>query len=506
WKASPEAAALDREIERIHTEGRSHPVVATQQHSEFATSWITQLTALIRRGFTSYWRNPTYIKSKLALNLGGGLVIGFIFFNTDDTIQGTQNKLFSIFMGTMMCTGLVQQLQSICIAMRDVYEVRERPSRMYSWTAFLVSQLIVEVPWNIICTSLYFFCFYWTVGLETSRAGITYLIFGVIFPIYYTTVGQAFAAMSPTPIIAALLFSTLFVFTIIFNGVLQPYAQLGWWKWMYWTSPLTYLIEALMGQVIGGTQINCSSTEIVVIEPPSGMTCTAYMSTYINEVGGYLTNPTSTSSCGYCPYRTADQFLFTNFNIQYSLNTPNLPPSMPITEFASLEFQVPHSLSDPGIFELFQRLSAWQAECSGFPLLFFTNPEVPSEIHLITGWDSVEAHEAWIAGERNQELLRVFAPFINILGMVHLDIDFDRIPKDALLAVCLEFKEKEKGQVEGEVNHCRGNQCWVEVGQNMLQGHHREVYVLTNEDSCVGNDGKDVQPDIRRRLHRVQNL
>ena len=31
------------------------------------------------------------------------------------------------------------------------------------------------------------------------------------------------------------------------NGVLQPFSQLGWWKWMYYLSPYTYLVEALMG-------------------------------------------------------------------------------------------------------------------------------------------------------------------------------------------------------------------------------------------------------------------
>ena len=32
------------------------------------------------------------------------------------------------------------------------------------------------------------------------------------------------------------------------NGVLQPFAQLGWWKWMYRVSPFAYLIEGLLGQ------------------------------------------------------------------------------------------------------------------------------------------------------------------------------------------------------------------------------------------------------------------
>lgn len=32
------------------------------------------------------------------------------------------------------------------------------------------------------------------------------------------------------------------------NGVLQPFAQLGWWQWMYRLSPYSYLIEGLLGQ------------------------------------------------------------------------------------------------------------------------------------------------------------------------------------------------------------------------------------------------------------------
>ena len=74
--------------------------------------------------------------------------------------------------------------------MRSIYEIRERPSRMYSWTALLASQILVELPWNILGSSLFFFCWYWTVGFDSSRAGYTYLMYGVVFPLYYTTIGQ----------------------------------------------------------------------------------------------------------------------------------------------------------------------------------------------------------------------------------------------------------------------------------------------------------------------------
>jgi ATP-binding cassette subfamily G (WHITE) protein 2 (SNQ2) len=86
---------------------------------------------------------------------------------------------------------------------------------MYSWTALVTSQLLVEIPWNIFCSSLFFLCWYWTVGFPTDRAGYTYLMYGIVFPLYYTTIAEAVGAMAPSAVIASLLFSTVFSFVII---------------------------------------------------------------------------------------------------------------------------------------------------------------------------------------------------------------------------------------------------------------------------------------------------
>lgn len=95
-------------------------------------------------------------------------------------------------MATITSVPLAQQLQVPYITMRDLYEVRERPSRMYSWTALVTSQILAEVPWNIFGSSMFFVCWYWTVGFATTapRVGYVYLALGVLFPLYYTTVGQ----------------------------------------------------------------------------------------------------------------------------------------------------------------------------------------------------------------------------------------------------------------------------------------------------------------------------
>lgn len=167
-----------------------------------------QLAMLFKRDSEAHWRDPTYLLAKIALNIIAGLFIGFTFFKSKDTIQGSQNKLFvsvytpilsccinaihsqAIFMGTIISTPLANQLQVPFIAMRSVYEIRERPSRMYSWTALVTSQIMIEIPWNILGAFFFFVSWYWTVGFHNDRAGYTFLMLSVLNPIYYTTIGQ----------------------------------------------------------------------------------------------------------------------------------------------------------------------------------------------------------------------------------------------------------------------------------------------------------------------------
>lgn len=126
------------------------------------------------------------------------------------------------------------------------------------------------------------------------------------------------------------------MFTVsLSDGVLQPFRQLGWWKWMYRLSPFTYLIEGLLGQgwwsttqyrvsdflvnlAIGKQIVECSSVEYVSVIPPPGQLCSEYMATYIQNSGGYLQDPSASDLCSFCPFRTTDEYLAASFNISYS--------------------------------------------------------------------------------------------------------------------------------------------------------------------------------------------
>ncbi|KAJ7471522.1 pleiotropic drug resistance ABC transporter [Mycena galericulata] len=315
WRKSPESARAQEELQRIHTEGRSRGAVQATFHDEFATPWMQQATRLFIRDTNFRWRDPTYLLAKLVLNIVSGLFIGFTFFKAKTSQQGTQNQLFSIYMATIVSAPLSNQLQVPFLAMRNIYEIREGPTRFYSWSALITSAFLSELPWNILGSSMFFLCWYWTVGIQNDRAGYTYLMMGVIFPLYYTSLGQAVATMAPNAELAAVLFSFFFSFVLTFNGVLQPFGELGWWKWMYHVSPFTYLTEGLLGQALGGRSITCSSVELVTMTPLSGQTCGEYLAKYISSAGGYVANPNATSGCQFCStayHRPA------NFNIFYS--------------------------------------------------------------------------------------------------------------------------------------------------------------------------------------------
>ena len=94
WKNSPQAKAVDEELDALLEDGRNRHAVDTEQHSEFSTPWIFQAKTLWERDIVRHWRDPTYLVSKLALNIVAALFIGFTFYQTKDSIQDTQNKIF----------------------------------------------------------------------------------------------------------------------------------------------------------------------------------------------------------------------------------------------------------------------------------------------------------------------------------------------------------------------------------------------------------------------------
>jgi ATP-binding cassette subfamily G (WHITE) protein 2 (PDR) len=322
WNSSERAKEVQQQIDTLHKEKESENLDIAKETGggAYAMPITTQIWECTYRVFQQYWRMPSYVLAKFGLCAIASLFIGFSFFSADSTQAGMQTIIFSVFMMTTIFSSLVQQIQPLFITQRSLYESRERPSKAYSWVAFMAANIIVEIPYGIFAGILSFACFYYPVvgaNQSSERQGLV-LLFMMQLLIYTSTFASMTIAALPNAETAAGLVSLLTLMSILFNGVLQPPSQLpGFWIFMYRVSPFTYWIGGLVATMLAGRQVVCSSEEISVFDPPSGQTCGAYLADYAQLAGGTIQNPGATSSCEYCSLSNSDQFL-ASVSISYS--------------------------------------------------------------------------------------------------------------------------------------------------------------------------------------------
>ena len=197
------------------------------------------------------------------------------------------------------------------VTQRSLYEVRERPSKAYSWAAFLIANIVVEIPYQILLGILVYGAYYYPIyGIQSSERQGLILLFSIQFFIFASTFAHALIAALPDSATAGNIATLLFSMTLIFNGVMQPPQALpGFWLFMYRVSPLTYLVDGIAATGMHAKAIVCAPNELSIFNPPAGQICGDYMSAYLTQAPGRLVNPTSTSRCEYCPLSNSDQFL-----------------------------------------------------------------------------------------------------------------------------------------------------------------------------------------------------
>lgn len=49
------------------------------------------------------------------------------------------------------------------VKQRELYEARERPSKTYSWQAFMLSNILSELPYDVLMGTMIFFCWYYPI-------------------------------------------------------------------------------------------------------------------------------------------------------------------------------------------------------------------------------------------------------------------------------------------------------------------------------------------------------
>ncbi|KAI8722396.1 hypothetical protein NCS52_00383300 [Fusarium sp. LHS14.1] len=317
WLSSPEHEAVEKELEHIITDAASKPPGTVDDGNEFATSLVEQIKLVTHRMNLSLYRNTDYINNKILLHISSALFNGFTFWNIGSSVGELQLKLFTIFNFIFVAPGVMAQLQPLFIHRRDIFETREKKSKMYSWIAFVTGLIVSEVPYLVLCAVFYYVCWYYTVGFPdvASRAGSTFFVM-LMYEFVYTGIGQFIAAYAPNEVFASLVNPLILGTLVSFCGVLVPYEQIQtfWRYWIYWLNPFNYLMGSMLVFDIWGSDIKCSEKEFARFDPPNGTTCGDYLEEYLGQGLGMisnLVNPDATSECKVCSYTKGEDYLRT---------------------------------------------------------------------------------------------------------------------------------------------------------------------------------------------------
>ncbi|KKK16272.1 hypothetical protein ARAM_003175 [Aspergillus rambellii] len=316
WKSSPEHSNSRRQLDQIVQEAASKPPGTVDDGNEFAMPLWQQMLIVTKRTCVAVYRNTDYVNNKLALHIGSALFNGFSFWKMGNSVGSLQLYLFAIFNFIFVAPGCINQLQPLFLERRDLYDAREKKSKMYSWVAFVTGLIISEMPYLCLCAVLYFVCFYYQTGFPTdsSKAGAVFMVMW-LYEFLYTGIGQFISAYAPNAVFASLTNPLIIGTLVSFCGVLVPYAQIQafWRYWIYWLNPFNYLMGSLLTFTLFGMDIECKDSELAVFNPPNGTTCHEYLSVFMQGVGSRtnLLNPHATASCQVCQYTRGSDYLYT---------------------------------------------------------------------------------------------------------------------------------------------------------------------------------------------------
>ncbi|KAI2469635.1 ATP-binding cassette transporter [Annulohypoxylon bovei var. microspora] len=331
WLQSPEYRIARQRLDEIISTANSNSggdgMNVDQDTLAYAASPLEQLRVVLHRAFLNYWRDPDYVIGKMQLNIWMGLINGLTFLQLSDSMTDARNRLFSIFIGIITGPILTLQIEPRFIVFRDQFLAREKESRVYHWSVFVLSTFLVEIPFALAGGLLYWLLWYYMAGYfySSERAGYAFLLYE-LYHIFVASIAQLISSVFPT--IGGAQIATGFVWLMVntFNGPLSPppLTPKGW-RWFYNVSPLYYFVEGIATNAMHGLDINCAESEISVFHAPEAQTCGEYAAAFFDSSSsqGYLLDTNATGDCAYCPFANGDEYL-NQYDFDYNNRAKNI--------------------------------------------------------------------------------------------------------------------------------------------------------------------------------------
>ncbi|EGC38277.1 hypothetical protein DICPUDRAFT_149091 [Dictyostelium purpureum] len=318
WRDSPERNAVNNELSTLRTQV-DQSLDNKGEPREFATTTWFQVKEVYKRLNLIWWRDPFYTYGSFIQSALCGLIIGFTFWSLKDSSSDMNQRIFFVFEALMLGILLIFVVMPQLIMQREYFK-RDFASKFYSWFPFAISIVVVELPYILVSSTIFYFCSYWTAGLEHNNSDnfFFWLIF-VFFNFFCVSFGQAVAAVCVNMFFAMTIIPLLIVFLFLFCGVMVPPEKIPyfWRSWIYKINPARYFMEGIITDVLHWVNVECTEEDLAIFTAPPGLTCEEYTKDFMVEgVPGKIRSdlaplPTGETRCGYCIYANGKEYYST---------------------------------------------------------------------------------------------------------------------------------------------------------------------------------------------------
>ncbi|EGC34351.1 hypothetical protein DICPUDRAFT_153464 [Dictyostelium purpureum] len=315
WKDSAEYREVENELLSLEASGPIKTGVDNGEPREFATPLWYQTLEVYKRLNLIWWRDAPYTYGTLVQCILVGLLSGFIFMNLKESSSDMIQRIFfsfeAIFTGILFMYLVLPQF----ITQKEFFK-RDYASKFYSWLPFAIGITVVELPFVLFSGTIFFFCSYYTAGLDYSHSNNFYFWFiFIIFLFFCVSFGQAVGAVCFNLTFALNVMPIVIVFFFLFCGILIRPSEIPWFyrSWMVYLNPCNYLLEGFVTNALNHIDIRCSLDDIVkFIKPSNFNTCEEYAYDFINSTitaaPGYVKTLES-GECGYCSYKSGKEYV-----------------------------------------------------------------------------------------------------------------------------------------------------------------------------------------------------
>ncbi|KAK9242732.1 P-loop containing nucleoside triphosphate hydrolase protein [Lipomyces tetrasporus] len=135
------------------------------ESQEYATPLIKQIKVVTIRLWLILRRTPSLGYALLFNSVLSAIICGVLFFQLKNSILDMQSRVFLMFFAATVIIPIVNSIEVQFVFARDLYDLRERNSKMYSWIALVSAYLLCVTPYAILGSVTFLPIFWYMPGM-----------------------------------------------------------------------------------------------------------------------------------------------------------------------------------------------------------------------------------------------------------------------------------------------------------------------------------------------------